>query len=58
MNIYEIKTDKLAGKNQHYIRETFPSCYLTDNMGKREINRIAKTLRQLGHTVVDKTKEI
>lgn len=56
MKTYEIKADKMAGKNAFYIREVFPATFLTDNMGKREINKIAKALRQLGHTVIDTIK--
>lgn len=53
---YYIKKDENTGL--FYIRAGFPLTYITDNTGKREINRIAKAMRQLGFTVVDMTKAV
>lgn len=53
---YELKED-LNDHNKFYIRSAFPLCYITDNMTKREINKIAKSMRQLGFVVIDKTKK-
>ena len=51
---YYIKRDTFT--NKFYIRAGFPLCYITDNMGKQEVNRVAKCMRQLGFTVIDITK--
>lgn len=55
---YELKQDThpTDKKKSYYIRESYPACYLTDNMSKSEINKIAKAFRQLGYTVIDRTK--
>lgn len=55
---YYIKFDAttINPKAPYYIRTGFPLAYLTDNMTKREINKIAKAMRQLGFTVIDQTK--
>jgi len=47
-----IKTNK-----KYYIRASKPLCYLTDNMTKREANKVAKSMRQLGFTVIDMVKK-
>lgn len=56
---YYIKKDETGfaeGNKQYFIRAGYPINYLTDNTNKREINKIAKFMRQLGFTVVDLTK--
>ena len=58
---YSIRKDTVTAadpKAQYYIRENAPACFLTDNMGKREVNKLAKHLRQLGFTVTDTTKDV
>lgn len=63
--VYEVKIDRQyakengLGKNQvYYIRESYPGCFLTDNMTYREAQKFAKSMRQLGFTVIDRTKEV
>lgn len=56
---YEMRIDNVtnAVKNVNvYIRAGYPRTYITDNMTKREANKVAKSMRQLGFTVIDKTK--
>lgn len=57
---YEIRLDKITDMakagNKYYIRTAYPRKYLTDNMTYREIQKVAKSMRQLGYTVIDRTK--
>lgn len=59
---YEIRIDdsasvKISKTNQkYYIRAGFPRKYITDNMTYREVQKVTKSMRQLGYTVIDRTK--
>lgn len=57
-NIQPLHSKDANYAKRFYIRTGFPLSYLTDNMTKREANKVAKSLRQLGFTVIDKTKEV
>lgn len=58
MKNYELKEDTNVPKSpkRFYIRGEYPSCYITDNMSKRDANLVAKSLRQIGNNVKDLTK--
>ncbi|HBG49465.1 MAG TPA: hypothetical protein DDW90_08200 [Cyanobacteria bacterium UBA9971] len=54
---YEILTDEtLAVKDKYYIRTKYPFCYCTDRMTKKQVENVAKSMRNLGFTVIGKTK--
>lgn len=58
--IYELRLDTVTHEaktnKKYYIRTEKPLCFLTDNMTYREAQKLVKNMRQLGITVVDKTK--
>ncbi len=57
---YEIRIDTsnmIEGNKKYYIRAGQPFQYLTDNMTYKEAQKVAKSMRQLGLTVVDKVLE-
>ena len=51
---YIVKKDFSSScKNKEfYIKAENPSCYLTDNMTWKELQRTVKSLQQLGHSVL------
>ncbi len=58
---YELKEDAMRPKTEKkrfYIRAGYPLNYITGNMTKRNANLVAKSMRQLGLTVTDKTKGV
>lgn len=56
---YELRLDTTnvaQGNKKYYIRAGFPLNYLTDDMTYREAQKVAKSIRQLGFTVIDCSK--
>ena len=56
MRVDTITDEALKTNKKFYIRAAKPLCFITDNMTKREANKLAKSMRQLGLTVIDETK--
>lgn len=57
---YEIRMDTsnmVEGNKRYYIRAGQPFQYLTDNMTYREAQKVVKSMRQLGLTVIDRVLE-
>ncbi len=55
---YEIRKDTITDEalktsKRYYIRTAYPRKYLTDNMTYQQVQKVAKSMRQLGYTVVD-----
>lgn len=57
---YELKCDMdhKGEKARYYIRGEKPSTYITDNMTYAQITLVARSLKQLGHSVHRVLKEV
>ena len=55
---YELKKDESSGlaAKRFYIRAGFPLSFITDNMTYNQAQKTARSMRQLGFTVIDKTR--
>jgi len=54
---YQLKKDANSlDSKKYYIRAAFPLNYITDNMTYNQAQKVAKSMRQLGYTVIDMTK--
>lgn len=60
--VFEFKIDNSASTipsktgKKYYVRQAYPSCFITDNMTYKEAQKVIKSMRQLGFTVIDRTK--